>query len=278
MPTIQTKHAHAPQTELYYETYGQGRPVVLIHGWPLSGRMWEGQTDALRHAGYQVIAYDRRGFGQSGKTATGYTYDVFASDLKDLLEELNLTDVTLVGFSMGGGEVSRYAGLYGTDRVRSAMLVASVAPYLLKTAGNPDGGMTHEDVEGMVKQVAQNRPQFLAGFTKKFLNWDENGAKLGDEFLDFAAAMYMQASPVATQECVRAFGETDFRADLARLTVPTLVVHGDKDQIVPLAASGQRVPQYAPNAELHVMTGAPHGLNATHGDEFNKILLDFVAR
>ncbi|GGB59058.1 alpha/beta fold hydrolase [Deinococcus soli (ex Cha et al. 2016)] len=278
MPTIQTKHAHAPQTELYYETYGQGRPVVLIHGWPLSGRMWEGQIDALRHAGYQVVSYDRRGFGQSGKTATGYTYDVFASDLKDLLEELNLTDVTLVGFSMGGGEVSRYAGLYGTDRVRSAMLVASVAPYLLKTADNPDGGMTHEDVEGMVKQVAQNRPQFLAGFTKKFLNWDEHGAKLGDEFLDFAAAMYMQASPVATQECVRAFGETDFRADLARLTVPTLVVHGDKDQIVPLAASGQRVPQYAPNAELHVMTGAPHGLNATHGDEFNKILLDFVAR
>ncbi|ALW87965.1 alpha/beta fold hydrolase [Deinococcus actinosclerus] len=278
MPTIQTKHAHAPQTELYYETYGQGRPVVLIHGWPLSGRMWEGQIDALRHAGYQVVSYDRRGFGQSGKTATGYTYDVFASDLKDLLEALNLTDVTLVGFSMGGGEVSRYAGLYGTDRVRSAMLVASVAPYLLKTADNPDGGMSVEDIEGMVKQVAQNRPQFLAGFTKKFLNWDENGRELGDEFLDFAAMMYLQASPVATQECVRAFGETDFRADLARLSVPTLVVHGDKDQIVPLEASGQRVPQYAPNAELHVMTGAPHGLNATHGDEFNKILLDFVAR
>ncbi|NTY01357.1 alpha/beta fold hydrolase [Deinococcus sp. JMULE3] len=278
MPTIQTKHAHAPQTELYYETYGQGRPVVLIHGWPLSGRMWEGQIDALRHAGYQVVSYDRRGFGQSGKTATGYTYDVFASDLKDLLEELNLTDVTLVGFSMGGGEVSRYAGLYGTERVRSAMLVASVAPYLLKTADNPDGGMTHEDVEGMVKQVAQNRPQFLAGFTKKFLNWDENGRELGDEFLDFAAMMYLQASPVATQECVRAFGETDFRADLAKLTVPTLVVHGDKDQIVPLEASGQRVPQYQPNAELHVMKGAPHGLNATHNDEFNKILLDFVAR
>ncbi len=278
MPTIQTKHAHAPQTELYYETYGQGRPVVLIHGWPLSGRMWEGQIDALRHAGYQVVSYDRRGFGQSGKTATGYTYDVFASDLKDLLEALNLTDVTLVGFSMGGGEVSRYAGLYGTDRVRSAMLVASVAPYLLKTADNPDGGMSVQDIEGMVGQVAQNRPQFLAGFTKKFLNWDENGAKLGDEFLDFAASMYMQASPVATQECVRAFGETDFRADLAKLTVPTLVVHGDKDQIVPLEASGQRVPQYQPNAELHVMKGAPHGLNATHNDEFNKILLDFVAR
>jgi len=275
MPTIQTKHAHAPQTELYYETYGQGRPVVLIHGWPLSGRMWEGQIGALRHAGYQVVSYDRRGFGQSGKTATGYTYDVFASDLKDLLEALNLTDVTLVAFSMGGGEVSRYAGLYGTQDLRSAMLLSSVAPYLLKTADNPDGGMTHEDVEGM---VGQNRPQFLAGFTKKFLNWDENGAKLGDEFLDFAAMMYLQASPVATQECVRAFGETDFRADLAKLTVPTLVVHGDADQIVPLEASGGRVPQYQPNAELNVMKGAPHGLNATRNDEFNKILLDFVAR
>ena len=240
--------------------------------------MWEGQIDALRHAGYQVIAYDRRGFGQSGKTATGYTYDVFASDLKDLLEGLNLTDVTVVGFSMGGGEVSRYAGLFGTQYLRSAALISSVAPYLLKTTDNPDGGMAEADVEGMVGQVAANRPQFLAGFTKKFLNWDENGAKLGDEFLDFTASLYFQASPVATQECVRAFAMTDFRADLAKLTVPLLVVHGDADQIVPLEASGQRVPQYQPNAELHVMKGAPHGLNATHAEEFNKVLLEFVAR
>ena len=278
MPTIQTKHTLAPQTELYYETYGEGRPVVLIHGWPLSGRMWEGQIDALRHAGYQVISYDRRGFGQSGKTATGYTYDVFASDLKDLIEALKLNDVTVVGFSMGGGEVSRYAGLFGMQYLRSAALISSVAPYLLKTEGNPDGGMAEADVEGMVQQVAANRPQFLAGFTKKFLNWDENGSKLGDEFLDFTASLYFQASPVATQECVRAFAMTDFRADLAKLTVPLLVVHGDADQIVPLEASGQRVPQYQPNAELHVMKGAPHGLNATHAEEFNKLLLDFVAR
>lgn len=278
MPTIQTKHTLAPQTELYYETYGEGRPVVLIHGWPLSGRMWEGQIDALRHAGYQVIAYDRRGFGQSGKTATGYTYDVFASDLKDLIEALSLNDVTVVGFSMGGGEVSRYAGLFGTQYLRSAALISSVAPYLLKTTDNPDGGMAEADVEGMVQKVAANRPQFLAGFTKNFLNWDENGAKLGDEFLDFTASLYFQASPVATQECVRAFAMTDFRADLAKLTVPLLVVHGDADQIVPLEASGQRVPQYQPNAELHVMKGAPHGLNATHAKEFNRLLLEFVAR
>ncbi|MFT2719212.1 alpha/beta fold hydrolase [Deinococcus sp. A31D244] len=278
MPTIQTKHTLAPQTELYYETYGEGRPVVLIHGWPLSGRMWEGQIDALRHAGYQVISYDRRGFGQSGKTATGYTYDVFASDLKDLIEALSLNDVTVVGFSMGGGEVSRYAGLFGTQYLRSAALISSVAPYLLKTTDNPDGGMAEADVEGMVQQVAANRPQFLAGFTKNFLNWDENGSKLGDEFLDFTASLYFQASPVATQECVRAFAMTDFRADLAKLTVPLLVVHGDADQIVPLEASGQRVPQYQPNAELHVMKGAPHGLNATHAEEFNRLLLDFVAR
>lgn len=278
MPTIQTKHNRAPVTKLYYETYGQGRPVVLIHGWPLSGRMWEAQIDALRHAGYQVVAYDRRGFGESGKPSSGYDYDTFASDLKDLLEDPDLRDVTLVGFSMGGGEVSRYAGLYGTERVRSAMLVASIAPYLLKTDDNPDGGLAEADVEGMVAKVAANRPQFLAGFTKNFLNWDENGAALGDEFLDFAAMMYLQASSVATQECVRAFGTTDFRADLAKLTVPTLVVHGDSDRIVPLEASGQRVPQYQPHAELHVMKGAPHGLNSTHAEKFNRILLDFVKR
>lgn len=280
MPTLQTRHAHAPQTELYYESYGEGRPVVLIHGWPLSGRMWEAQIDALRHAGYRVIAYDRRGFGQSGKTATGYTYDVFAADLRDLIEGLGLSDVTLVGFSMGGGEVARYAGLFGTQDLRSAALISSIAPYLLKTADNPDGGFTEADVAGMMQKVAENRPQFLAEFTKNFLNWDQGDAaqKLGEEFLDFTASLYFQASPVATQECVRAFGTTDLRADLAKLTVPLLVVHGDHDRIVPLEASGQRVPQYRPGAELHVMRGMPHGLNATHAEEFNRLLLDFLAR
>ncbi|MFC4454754.1 alpha/beta hydrolase [Deinococcus sonorensis] len=280
MPTIQTKHAHAPQTELYYETYGEGRPVVLIHGWPLSGRMWEPQIDALRHAGYQVTAYDRRGFGQSGKTNGGYTYDVFAADLHDLIEALGLNDVTLVGFSMGGGEVSRYAGLYGTQYLHSAALISSVAPYLLKTDDNPGGGLTEADVEGMVQQVADNRPQYLAAFTKNFLNWDQGDTAqmLGDEFLAFTASLYFQASPVATQACVQAFGTTDFRADLARLTVPLLVVHGDSDRIVPLEVSGQRVPQYQAGAELHVMKGAPHGLNATHPEAFNALLLDFLAR
>ncbi|THF84315.1 alpha/beta hydrolase [Deinococcus sp. KSM4-11] len=280
MPTITTTHRHAPSTELYYETYGEGRPVVLIHGWPLSGRMWEPQIDALRHAGYQVIAYDRRGFGQSGKTATGYDYDTFASDLKDLIEALKLEDVTIVGFSMGGGEVARYAGLYGTEHLHSAALISSIAPYLLKTTDNPDGGLSEADVEGMVQAVAGNRPQFLAGFTKNFLNWDDGDVahRLGDEFLDFTASLYFQASPVATQACVRAFGTTDFRADLARLTVPLLVVHGDSDRIVPLEASGQRVPQYQQGTELHVMKGAPHGLNATHAEDFNSILLAFLAR
>jgi non-heme chloroperoxidase len=188
--------------------------------------------------------------------------------------------VTLVGFSMGGGEVSRYAGLYGTQHLRSAALISSIAPYLLKTADNPDGGLSTADVEGMVQQVAANRPQFLAGFTKNFLNWDtgDTARKLGDEFLDFTASLYFQASPVATQECVRAFATTDFRTDLEKLTVPLLVVHGDSDRIVPLEASGQRVPQYQPKAELHVMKGAPHGLNATHAEEFNALLLTFLAR
>lgn len=276
MPTLQTTHTLAPKTDLYYETCGAGRPVVLSHGWPLSGRMWEAQIFALMQEGYQVIAHDRRGFGQSGKTATGYEYNTFASDLNDLMTALDLRDVSLVGFSMGGGEVARYVGLFGTERLKNIVLLGAVTPYLLKTADNPDGGLTQAEVDDMAKQVQEGRIKYLMGLTTKFLNWDDNGAKLGEDFLAFCKNLAYQASPVATVECVHAFSETDFRADLSKFDKPTLVIHGDKDQIVPLEVSGQRVPQYVPHAKLEVIKGAPHGLAATHAEEVNKLILGFI--
>lgn len=276
MPTIKTQHSLAPQTDLYYETYGTGRPVVLSHGWPLSGRMWEAQIFALTDAGYQVIAHDRRGFGQSGKTATGYEYDTFASDLNDLMTQLDLQGVSLVGFSMGGGEVARYVGLFGTERLKNIVLLGAVTPYLLKTADNPDGGLTQAEVDDMAKQVQDGRIKYLTDLTTKFLNWEDNADKLGEDFLAFSKGLAYQASPVATVDCVHAFSETDFRPDLAKFDKPTLVIHGDKDQIVPLEVSGQRVPQYVPHAKLEVIKGAPHGLAATHAEEVNKLLLNFI--
>lgn len=276
MPTIQTKHTLAPQTEIYYETYGEGRPVVLAHGWPLSARMWEAQIFALKDAGYQVITPDRRGFGQSGKTATGYEYNTFANDLNDLMTALDLRDVSLVGFSMGGGEVARYVDMFGTERLKNIVLLGAVTPYLLKTADNPDGGMTQAEVDSMAKEIQQGRIKYLTGLTTKFLNWEDNAAKLGEDFLAFSKGMAYQASPVATVECVHAFGETDFRADLAKFDKPTLVIHGDKDQIVPFEVSAKRVPQYVPHAQVEVVKGAPHGLAATHAEEVNKLLLGFI--
>jgi peroxiredoxin len=272
MLTIQTSGANP--TELYYYEQGQGKPVVLIHGWPLSHRMWESQIGALAEAGYRVIAYDRRGFGQSGRPTGGYDYDTFAADLNDLITQLDLRDVALAGFSMGGGEVARYIGRYGSERVSKAMLLGAVPPFLLKTDDNPEG-VDKSVFDGMLEGVRKDRIAFLQGFFPGFYNLDKN-AEQGQDLLAFSKWQAWAASPLATQQCIVAFGETDFRADLKKFDVPTLVAHGDADQIVPIAVSGQRSHEMIPGSRLEVVKGAPHGFAATHAQQLNDLMLDFL--
>jgi len=273
MPTIQTSGPHP--TELYYYEQGEGQPVVLIHGWPLSHRMWESQITALSEAGYRVIAYDRRGFGQSGRPTAGYDYDTFADDLSDLLIQLDLTDVALAGFSMGGGEVARYLGRHGgSGRVSKAMLLGAVPPFLLKTADNPEG-VDKLVFDGMIDAVRRDRIAFLGDFFYGFYNLDKNKPD-GQELVAFSKWLAWAASPLATRECITAFGTTDFRADLAQVKIPTLVVHGDADQIVPIDVAGRRSHELVKGSRLEVLPGAPHGFAATHAQQLNALMLDFL--
>lgn len=264
--------------QLSYADYGEGRPVVLIHGWPLSHRMWEKQIIALTEAGYRVIAYDRRGFGESYKPWGGFDYDTFAADLNALLESLDLTDVTLVGFSMGGGEVARYIGTYGTKRLAKAVLMSSVTPYLLKTDDNPDG-VPQAVFDAMLKGLVTDRPAFLEDFTKQFVNWDKDGhTLLSEAALRHSWDIAIWASPKATIDCVKAFSSTDFRADLAKFTLPTLVLHGDADEIVPFEVSGRRAHELIEGSELLVIEGGAHGLTYTQPEKVNRALLSFLAK
>ncbi|WP_211348959.1 alpha/beta fold hydrolase [Nocardioides litoris] len=261
----------------YTDTGGHGRPVVLIHGWPLSGKSWADQEAALTDAGYRAIAYDRRGFGDSDKPESGYDYDTFAADLAGLLDELDLTDVTLVGFSMGGGEVARYLGTYGDARVRSAVLAGAVPPYLLKTDDNPDGGLAEDDVQEMESGARDNREEFLDGFTTNFFSVDGE-LKVSEDQRQQALALEAPARDEALVGCIGAFGRTDFRGDLAKIAVPTLVIHGDGDAVVPFEVSGKRSAEAISDSELVVVSGAPHGFNVSHRDEFNAALLAFLGR
>ena len=232
MPSLQTSSS-TPSAELFYQDCnpsGTAGTVVLIHGWPLSWRMWEPQIFRLTEAGYRVIAYDRRGFGSSSFPWGGYDYDTFAADLKDLLDELDLQNVTLVGFSMGGGEVARYFGRYGSERIGKAMFVSSVAPFMLKTDDNPDG-VPQEEFDKMKEGVKTDRAGFLDGFSKQFVNWGVIDHPISDEMRDYSQQIARMAQPKATYDCIDAFGTTDFRPDMAAITVPTLFVHGDDDQI-----------------------------------------------
>ena len=264
-----------PATELYFQDVGHGPVVVLVHGWPLSHRMWEGQVNALTAAGDRCVAYDRRGFGLSGRPTGGYDYDTFASDLNDVLTALDLREVTLAGFSMGGGEVARYLGRYGSERVRKAMLIAAVPPFLLKTEDNPEG-VDGTVFDGMLAAVKADRIGFLTDFFQNFFNWTPGSGTPGDDYVAYAKSIAWPASPLGTQQCIVAFGTTDFRADLATITIPTLVVHGDQDRIVPIEVSGRRSADTIGGARLAVIKGAPHGLNATHGDELNALMIDFL--
>ncbi|MFC0338688.1 peroxiredoxin [Kushneria avicenniae] len=263
--------------DLYYQDCGQGPAVVLIHGWPLSHRMWEYQINALTDAGYRCIAYDRRGFGDSEKPWHGYDYDTLADDLAGLLEHLDIDDATLVGFSMGGGEVARYLGRHGSKRVRGAVLVGAVPPFMLKTDDNPEG-VDQSIFDDMLANVKKDRPGFLGGFGKLFVNHEGRAPTLSDELLAYNQSIANLASPRATQECIKAFGFTDFRRDLETIDVPTLVIHGDDDQIVPLAASGQRSSEMIRNARLEIVKDGPHGLNFTHAQELNTLLIDFLEK
>lgn len=272
MPRIQTSGANP--TELYYYEQGQGQPVVLIHGWPLSHRMWESQIAALAENGYRAIAYDRRGFGQSGRPTSGYDYDTFAADLDALMTQLDLRDAVLAGFSMGGGEVARYIGRYGSERVSKAMLLGAVPPFLLKTGDNPEG-VDKSVFDGMLEAVRNDRIAFLGDFFYNFYNLDKDG-KDGQELVAFSKWIAWEASPLATEQCINAFGGTDFRADLAKFDIPTLVVHGDADHIVPLEVSGQRSHAMVAGSRLEVVKGAPHGFAATHAARLNTLMLEFL--
>ena len=261
--------------ELYYEDHGSGRPVVLIHGWPLSGRSWEKQVPALVEAGYRVITYDRRGFGESSKPWTGYDYDTLAADLHTLLEHLDLQGATLVGFSMGGGEVARYVGKYGTRRVAKAVFAGAVPPYLYKSKDNPEGGLDDQTLAGFKGAVTSDRLAFLDDFTKNFFS--ANGQlKVSERTRKFARMIGAFASPKGTLDCIEAFGRTDFREDLKKFSIPTLVLHSDADAIVPFEVSGKRTAASIKGARLVLIQGGPHGFNVSHADEFNRALLDFL--
>ncbi|MGP4864756.1 alpha/beta fold hydrolase [Psychrobacter sp. T6-5] len=262
--------------ELYYETQGTGKPVVLIHGWPLSGRAWEAQLPALVEAGYQVITYDRRGFGQSSRPWNGYDYDTLAQDLKGLMEALDLQDATIVGFSMGGGEVARYLGKYGSERVSKAVLASAVPPYLFKADDNPDGGLEESDIQGFLDGVSDDRIAFLNDFTKNFFTPKDGKSLVSKPMRLYNRDIAAFASAKATFDCVKSFSYTDFRDDLKVFDVPTLVIHGDADQIVPFEASGERSHDMIADSKLHVVEGGPHGINVTHSEEFNKTLIAFL--
>jgi pimeloyl-ACP methyl ester carboxylesterase len=261
--------------ELYYEDHGSGAPVVLIHGWPLSGRSWEKQVPALVDAGYRVITYDRRGFGESSKPWTGYDYDTLAADLHALLEHLDLQGATLVGFSMGGGEVARYVGKYGTRRVAKAVFAGAVPPYLYKAKDNPEGGLDDQTIAGFKGAVTGDRLAFLDDFTKNFFS--ANGQlKVSERTRKFARMIGSFASPKGTLDCIGAFSRTDFREDLKKFSLPTLVLHGDADAIVPFEVSGKRTAASIKGARQVLIQGGPHGFNVSHADEFNRARLDFL--
>lgn len=261
---------------LYVEDWGGDGPVVvLIHGWPLSGASWEHQVRPLHAAGYRAITYDRRGFGQSDKPPSGFDYDTLAADLDRLLREKELRDVTLVGFSMGGGEVARYVANHGEDRLRAVVFAAAVPPYLAKTPDNPDGPLTEAAAERMEQGLRADREAFFEDFTRQFFS--ANGAlAVSEEERRKAVGLARQSDQAAALGCMEAFGTTDFRDDLAKITVPTLVIHGDADAIVPLEGSGARTHAAIPGSRLEVLRGAPHGCNASHAEAFNAALIGFL--
>jgi non-heme chloroperoxidase len=277
MPYITVGKENSGSIDLYYEDHGSGMPVVLIHGYPLSGTSWEKQVAVLLAAGHRVITYDRRGFGRSSQPTTGYNYDTFAEDLRKVVTHLDLRDFALTGFSMGGGEVARYLGKYGSKGVTKAVFLSSVPPFLLKTPDNPDG-VDGSVFEGIKKAVSADRYAFFTDFFKNFYNTDLLlGKRVSEQTVQASWNLAAGASATASLACVPTWHE-DFRKDLAQIDIPTLVMHGDADRILPIAASGRRTGQLIKGARMVVVKDGPHCITWTHADEVNHELLEFLGQ
>ena len=275
MPYMSVGRENSGDLDLYYEDHGSGDPVVLIHGYPLSGASWERQVPPLLNAGFRVITYDRRGFGKSGQPTVGYDYDTFAEDLHKLISQLKLRDATLVGFSMGAGEVARYLGKYGSKGVSKAVIISGVTPYLLKTAGNPEG-VDASVFDGIQQAVKADRFAFFTGFFQNFYNTDVFlGKRISEQAIQASWNIAASSSATASLACVSAWHE-DFRADIARIDVPTLVMHGNADRILPISTSGPRTAKLISGAHLVVIEGGPHCIPWTHAQEINTELLKFL--
>jgi non-heme chloroperoxidase len=277
MPYIPVGKENSGEVQLYYEDHGSGDPVVLIHGYPLSGASWEKQVPALLEARHRVITYDRRGFGKSSQPTTGYNYDTFAADLQKVVTHLKLKNFSLVGFSMGGGEVARYIGKYGSKGVSKAVIVGGVPPYLLKTDDNPDG-VDGSVFEGIQKAIVADRYAFFTEFFKNFFNTDVHlGKRISEQAVQASWNVAASASATASLACVPTWYE-DFRKDVARIDVPTLVIHGDADRIVPIKAAGEKTAKLIKGARLVSIKDGPHAVNWTHAEEVNTELVSFLGR
>jgi non-heme chloroperoxidase len=277
MPYANVGKENSHEIELYYEDHGSGDAVVLIHGYPLSGASWEKQIPVLLASGHRVITYDRRGFGKSSQPTTGYNYDTFTEDLHKIVTHLKLRDFALVGFSMGGGEVARYLGKYGSKGVSKAVFIGSVPPFLLKTPDNPEG-VDNSVFEGIQKAVVADRYAFFTEFFKNFYNTDLLlGKRVSEQAVQASWNVAAAASATASLACVPTWHE-DFRKDLKRVDVPTLVIHGDADRIVPISASGHRTAKLIKGARLSVVKDGPHCITWTHADEVNSELVNFLGK
>jgi non-heme chloroperoxidase len=276
MPYVTVGQENSAPTELYYEDHGSGQPVVLIHGYPLDGHSWEKQLPALLAAGKRVITYDRRGFGRSSQPTTGYDYDTFAADLKALLDKLDLREAVLAGFSMGTGEITRYLGTYGSDRVTKAALLGPLPPFLLQTDDNPLG-VPQSVFDGFEETIAKDRYAWFTFFLNNFYNVDKlHGVRIGDEAWNASFQVATGSSAYATLACVSTW-LTDFRADLPKINVPMLVVQGAEDRILPIDATGRRLSALVKDVRFVEIEDGPHNIGWTHPDEVNKALLDFLA-
>ena len=276
MPFIETQDIQKGESvKIFYQDYGEGQPVILIHGWPLSYSMWEQQIVALVEAGYRCIAYDRRGFGVSSQPWGKYDYTTLAQDLNSLITNLNLNDCVLVGFSMGGGEVVRYLTEFGSDKVAKAALISSIIPLVPQKPDNPDG-VPKEMLDEIMQNLQTDRAGFLEGFTKNFFNYEDHQDKISEAMLRQSWSLAMMATRRATLEAAKAWAETDFRPELKNVTVPTLIVHGKADQVVPIATSSDQAAKGISDNRYEVIEDAPHGLYATHTQKLNQLLIDFL--